>query len=60
MTQDQKKQLERQLWNIADQLRGNMNVGGFMILAVTRLANRTDFLWLLIRLNPRTVILLCY
>lgn len=29
MTQDQKKALERQLWNIADQLRGKMNADEF-------------------------------
>lgn len=29
MTQDQKKNLERQLWNIADQLRGKMNADEF-------------------------------
>ncbi len=29
MTQDQKKQLERQLWNIADQLRGKMHADEF-------------------------------
>ncbi len=29
MTQDQKKQLQRQLWNIADQLRGKMNADEF-------------------------------
>ena len=29
MTNDQKKQLETQLWNIADQLRGKMNADEF-------------------------------
>jgi hypothetical protein len=29
MTQEQKKALERQLWNIADQLRGKMNADEF-------------------------------
>ncbi|HET6445232.1 MAG TPA: type I restriction-modification system subunit M [candidate division Zixibacteria bacterium] len=29
MTQDQKKALERQLWNVADQLRGKMNADEF-------------------------------
>ena len=29
MTEDQKKELERQLWNIADQLRGKMNADEF-------------------------------
>ncbi len=29
MTQDQKRALERQLWNIADQLRGKMNADEF-------------------------------
>lgn len=29
MTEDQKKKLEAQLWNIANTLRGKMNAGGF-------------------------------
>lgn len=29
MTQDQKRKLEQQLWNIADELRGKMNADGF-------------------------------
>jgi len=33
MTNDQKKKLETQLWNIADSLRGKMNADEFRIIA---------------------------